>query len=107
MKRCSMAAWNALRFSRTTDARSRLDQGLLDGGVDARTRDPELTADLTAEVFAVVLEHAAQFDPGRAAGEHAAPWLFASGRNTLLKSLRRGRVAADARRRLRMTDSLA
>jgi hypothetical protein len=72
-----------------------------------RTRDPELTADLTAEVFASVLEHAAQFDPGLAAGENAASWLFAIARNTLLKSLRQGRVAADARRRLGMIEPLA
>jgi RNA polymerase sigma-70 factor (ECF subfamily) len=73
----------------------------------ARVRDPELTADLAAEVFAVVLERADQFDPGRAAGENAAPWLFAIARNTLFKSLRRGRVAADARHRLGMTEPLA
>jgi RNA polymerase sigma factor (sigma-70 family) len=73
----------------------------------ARTRDPELTADLTSEVFASVLEHAARFDPQRAARENAAPWLFAIARNTLLKSVRQGRVAADARRRLGMVEPLA
>jgi RNA polymerase sigma-70 factor (ECF subfamily) len=72
----------------------------------ARTRDPELTADLTAEVFASVLGHADRFDAARAAGENAAPWLFAIARNTLLKSLRQGRVAADARRRLGMIQPL-
>jgi RNA polymerase sigma factor (sigma-70 family) len=73
----------------------------------ARTRDPELTADLTAEVFAAVLEHADRFDDSRAAGANAAPWLFAIARNTLSTSLRRGRVAADARRRVGMLEPLA
>lgn len=66
----------------------------------ARTHDPELTADLTAEVFASVLERARQFDPRRAGGDSAVPWLFAVARHTFLKSLRDGRVASDARRRL-------
>jgi RNA polymerase sigma-70 factor (ECF subfamily) len=68
----------------------------------SRTRDPELTADLAAEVFASVLEHADRFDDRRRAGANAAPWLFAIAHTTLLKSLRRGRVAADARRRIGM-----
>ena len=68
----------------------------------ARTRDPELAADLTAEVFASVLEHADSFDDRRPAGGNAAPWLFAIARTTLLKSFRRGRVASDARRRIGM-----
>jgi RNA polymerase sigma factor (sigma-70 family) len=72
----------------------------------ARTRDGELTADLTAEVFASVLEHAARFDPGRAGGTNAAPWLFAIARNTLLKSLRQGRVLAAARQRIGMAEVL-
>jgi RNA polymerase sigma factor (sigma-70 family) len=68
----------------------------------SRTRDPELTADLTAEVFASALEHADRFDDRRLAGANAAPWLFAIAHTTLLKSFRRGRVAADARRRIGM-----
>src|SRR5262245_17578610 len=63
-----------------------------------RTREPELTADLTGEVFASVLEHAARFDAGRAAGGNAAPWLFAIAHNTLASSVRHRRVAAEARR---------
>jgi RNA polymerase sigma factor (sigma-70 family) len=77
------------------------------GYLGARTRDPELTADLTAEVFASVLENAGQFDATRAPGENAAPWIFAIARNTLLKSVERGRIAADARRRMGMLEPLA
>jgi hypothetical protein len=58
-------------------------------------------------VFAAVLEHADRFDDSRAAGANAAPWLFAIARNTLSTSLRRGRVAADARRRVGMLEPLA
>jgi RNA polymerase sigma-70 factor (ECF subfamily) len=80
---------------------------VLVGYLGARTRDAELTADLTAEVFASVLEHAGRFDPARVAGENAAPWIFAIARNTLLKSIERGRIAADARRRVGMLEPLA
>jgi RNA polymerase sigma factor (sigma-70 family) len=73
----------------------------------ARTRDPELTADLAAEVFAAVLEHADRFDERHPAGANAAPWVFAIARNTLATSLERGRVAADARRRVGMLEALA
>jgi RNA polymerase sigma-70 factor (ECF subfamily) len=68
----------------------------------ARTRDPELAADLAAEVFASALEHADSFDDRHPAGTNAAPWLFAIAHTTLLKSIRRGRVATDARRRVGM-----
>jgi RNA polymerase sigma factor (sigma-70 family) len=77
------------------------------GYLGARTRDPETTADLTAEVFASILESAGQFDPTRAAGENAAPWIFAIARNTLLKSVQRGRIASDARLRVGMMQPLA
>jgi RNA polymerase sigma-70 factor (ECF subfamily) len=70
----------------------------------ARTRDVELAADLTAEVFASVLEHAEDFDSTRSSADNAAPWLFAIARNTLLKSLRQGRVIAAARQRLGMAE---
>jgi RNA polymerase sigma factor (sigma-70 family) len=72
----------------------------------ARTRDGELAADLTAEVFAAVLRAADSFDPTRAAGESAAAWLFAIAHNTLMRSLRRGRVAEEARRQLGMLTPL-
>ncbi len=62
-----------------------------------RTGDPELAADLTAEVFAAVLDGAARYEPrtGSAAG-----WLLGIARNVLGHSVRRGRVDARARRRL-------
>jgi RNA polymerase sigma factor (sigma-70 family) len=57
----------------------------------------EVAADLTAEVFAKALESAARYRPH---GDTAAPWLFTIARNTLAKSIRRGRVEAETRRRL-------
>src|SRR5262249_1270181 len=66
----------------------------------ARTRDPELTADLAAATFATALQPADRFDASRAGGVSAVPWLLAIARNTLLTSVRRGIVADDARRRL-------
>ena len=61
------------------------------------TRDPELAADLAAEVFASVLLSAHRYqEQGLAAG----PWVIGIARNKLLMSLRRGRVEAQARRRL-------
>ncbi len=62
-----------------------------------RTGDPEVAADLTAEVFAAALGAAHRYRPESPSG---AGWLFAIAHNTLLKSLRRGRVEAEARRRL-------
>jgi RNA polymerase sigma factor (sigma-70 family) len=62
-----------------------------------RTHDPELAADLTAEVFAAALRAARRF---RAQEETAAPWLFTIAHNVLRSSLRRGRVEARARQRL-------
>jgi RNA polymerase sigma-70 factor (ECF subfamily) len=59
----------------------------------------DVAADLTAEVFASALEGADLFDPSRAGGT-AEAWLFTIARNTLVSSLRRGRVADEARRRL-------
>src|SRR5205807_6216868 len=61
------------------------------------TRDPELTADLAAEVFAGVLLTAHRYlDHGMT----ATPWVIGIARNKLLMSLRRGRIEAKARRRL-------
>ena len=62
------------------------------------TRDRELTADLTAEVFAV-----AYLDAGRyrdIEGGSAGPWLRGIALNKLRQSRRRGRVEDRARRRL-------
>ena len=61
-----------------------------------RTRDPELAADLTAEVFAAALASAARYRPHAP----AAVWLFTIARNKLAKSVRRGRVESSARERI-------
>jgi RNA polymerase sigma-70 factor (ECF subfamily) len=62
-----------------------------------RTGDPELAADLTAEVFAAVLVSAARYQPTHAS---ATSWLLGIARNVLGHSLRRGHVDARARQRL-------
>ena len=62
-----------------------------------RTRDPELAADLTAEVFAAVLAASARYRPGKAP---ASAWLFGIAKHKLAKSRRRGAVEDRARRRL-------
>jgi RNA polymerase sigma-70 factor (ECF subfamily) len=61
------------------------------------THDPEVTADLTAEVFAAVIVAAGRYHPET---ETAAPWVIGIARNTLGASRRRGRVEDRARRRL-------
>jgi RNA polymerase sigma factor (sigma-70 family) len=68
--------------------------------LNARCRDPELTADLTAETFARALEGAARFDPERTSANTAIPWLLGIAHHTLVGSIRRGVVADNARRRL-------
>lgn len=65
----------------------------------ARTRDTALAVDLTAETFAGALVALGRFRPG---GPPAEAWLFGIARNTLLMSLRRGRVEQQMRRRLGM-----
>jgi RNA polymerase sigma-70 factor, ECF subfamily len=62
-----------------------------------RTGDVELTADLTAEVFAAALTAARRYRPG---GAPALAWLYGIAAKKLADSRRRGRVEADARRRL-------
>jgi RNA polymerase sigma-70 factor (ECF subfamily) len=64
-----------------------------------RTRDAELAADLTAEVFAAVLIASERYRPGRAPG---SAWLFGIAHHKLASSRRRGRVEDKARRKLRM-----
>jgi RNA polymerase sigma factor (sigma-70 family) len=61
------------------------------------TGDPELSADLAAEVFASVLLAARRYRP-----EHtsAVPWVVGVARNVLGTSRRRSRVEVRARRRL-------
>jgi RNA polymerase sigma factor (sigma-70 family) len=61
------------------------------------TRDPELSADLAAEVFSAVMLSAARYRPQ---GASAAPWVLGIARNKLLMSLRKGRIEARARQRL-------
>jgi RNA polymerase sigma factor (sigma-70 family) len=67
----------------------------------SRSRDPELAADLAAEVFASALEAADRFKPESSSGTSGVPWLLTIARNTLLASVRHGVVVEDARRRLR------
>jgi RNA polymerase sigma-70 factor (ECF subfamily) len=62
-----------------------------------RTRDPELTADLTAEVFAAALVAASRYRPGESP---PLAWLYGIAAHKLADSRRRGRVEDEARRRL-------
>jgi RNA polymerase sigma-70 factor (ECF subfamily) len=62
-----------------------------------RVREPEVAADLTAEVFAAALEDAGRFDPARGS---AAGWLYGIAHHKLADAARRGRVEDRARRRL-------
>lgn len=64
-----------------------------------RTRDPEVAAELGAEVFAQALAGAHQYRP---MGPSAAGWLFKIAQNVLLRSVRRGRVEDASRQRLGM-----
>jgi RNA polymerase sigma-70 factor (ECF subfamily) len=67
------------------------------GYLMARTRDPEITADLAAEVFAAALLACGRYRPG---GPPALAWLYGIAANKLRESARRGRVEEEARRRL-------
>ena len=69
-----------------------------------RTGDPEVAADLTAEVFAAVLGSAQRY---RAEAPTAAGWLFTIAHHTLAKSRHRGRVEARARRRLGISEAVS
>jgi RNA polymerase sigma-70 factor (ECF subfamily) len=66
-----------------------------------RVRDPEVAADLTAEVFAAALEAAGRYSPS---GVSAAPWLLAIAHNKLVSSVRRGQVEETARRQVEMLE---
>jgi RNA polymerase sigma factor (sigma-70 family) len=68
-----------------------------------RTGDPEIAADLTAEVFASALAAAKRYRPETPT---AAGWLFTIAHNTLASSLRRGQVEARARRRVGIREAL-
>jgi RNA polymerase sigma factor (sigma-70 family) len=63
-------------------------------------RSAEVAADLMAETFAAAFESAARYQPEL--GEPSA-WLFGIARNMLARSVRRGRVEDETRRRLGMT----
>lgn len=63
-----------------------------------RTGRREVAFDLTAETFAAVVVACGSFDPARGS---ATGWLFAIAAHKLRDSLRRGRVEASARERLR------
>jgi RNA polymerase sigma factor (sigma-70 family) len=66
----------------------------------ARTRDPQVAADLTAETLAQALASLGRFrEP---TSESAAPWLFGIAHNLLLRYYRTQRAEAAARRRLGM-----
>jgi RNA polymerase sigma factor (sigma-70 family) len=69
-----------------------------------RTGDPEVAADLTAEVFAAALGAAHRYRPE---APTAAGWLLTIARNTLSKSLRRGRVEARARRAVGIREAVS
>lgn len=63
----------------------------------SRTRQPELAADLCAEVFATALEQCDRFDPDRGP---ARAWLLTMAGSRLVDAVRRGQVEDRARRRL-------
>jgi RNA polymerase sigma factor (sigma-70 family) len=64
-----------------------------------RTGRSDLAADLCAETFAAALEAAPRYDPERGP---ARAWLFGIAAHKLTDSVRRRRVADDARQRLGM-----
>jgi RNA polymerase sigma factor (sigma-70 family) len=69
-----------------------------------RVRDPEVAADLTAEVFAAMLRAAPRYRPD---APTAAGWVFTIAHNTLAKSVRRGRVEARARARIGIREAVS
>lgn len=68
-----------------------------------RVRDPEIVADLTAEVFAAALRAASRYRPSQPT---AAGWLFTIAHNTLANSFRSRRVEAQARRRIGIREAV-
>lgn len=69
-----------------------------------RTGDPEIAADLTAEVFAAALGAAARYRPE---SPTAVAWLLTIATRTLASSRRRGRVETRARRRVGIRDGVS
>jgi RNA polymerase sigma factor (sigma-70 family) len=74
------------------------------GYLSRRVWDPELVADLTAEVFACAFHASSRYRPVEPT---AAAWLITIAHNTLAKSVRRGRVEARARQRLGIRDAVS
>lgn len=69
-----------------------------------RASDPEVVADLTSETFAAALRAAARY---RAREATAANWLFTIAHNIWVNSIRRHRVEAGARLRLRIREAVS
>ncbi len=74
------------------------------GYLARRVHDPEVVADLTAEVFASALAAAGRYRP---AEPTAAGWILTIAHNTLAKSARRRRVEAGARLRLGIREAVS
>jgi RNA polymerase sigma-70 factor (ECF subfamily) len=68
-----------------------------------RSGDPEVAADLTAEVFAAALRAAGRYRPE---SPNAVGWLLTIAQRILVSSRRRGRVEARARRRVGIRDAV-
>jgi RNA polymerase sigma factor (sigma-70 family) len=68
-----------------------------------RTGDPEVAADLTAEVFAAALRAAGRYRPH---APTATAWLLTIAQRTLSSSWRKGRVEARARNRVGIRDTV-
>jgi RNA polymerase sigma factor (sigma-70 family) len=64
-----------------------------------RTRDSDLSADLTAETFAAALDGAHRHRPEKGPG---SAWLYGIARRTLINAVQQGAVEDRARRRLGM-----
>lgn len=94
-----------LRQTRAGDAESfaafyRVRRGDVLAFLRVRVADGELAADLMCETFVQAL--VAVHDRDRELPVVPIAWLITIARNTLIDSLRRGRVADDVRRRLQM-----
>lgn len=72
-------------------------EAIVAGFLMRRTRDPELTADLTAETFAAALLGAGRF---RDEGQQAVGWLLGIARHLLVRTWQRGETERRARLRL-------
>ncbi|WP_053227114.1 RNA polymerase sigma factor [Solirubrobacter soli] len=80
----------------------RRHESLVLGYLRRRVGEPELAFDLAAETFAAALLSAGRY---RGSEGPATAWLLGIAHNKLLESLRRGRVEAAARRKLRSSRS--